>query len=369
MRDLKIIVPENFYDFGLKINKHINEIRNTNNNYLVGIDLVRFNNGEGKAVIKETIRDNDIYILSDVSNYNVSYKYYGREHYMSPDEHFQDIKRILSAECGHGVKRTVIMPYLYESRQDKKDSRESLDCANSLQELKNMGVNEIVTCDVHNKGIMNAIPNLAFENVYLTDMLLLDILTNENIDDFSKIICISPDEGAMKRARVFSELLGNVPIGSFYKQRDYTQVIDGKNPIVDHRFLGPSDMEGKLAIVVDDMIASGGSILDTASSLKKLGVEKIFLVVTFALFTSGVDKFDKLYKEGIIDRVYATNVNYVPDEYLNKPWFKSVDCSYKLAYLISELNYGHSIGDLISCKEDVAKKILEIRKGSEYEKE
>lgn len=364
MKDLKIIVPENFYDFGLKINKSINEIRNTNNNYLVGVDLVRFNNGEGKAIIKETIRDNDIYILSDVSNYDVSYKYYGREHYMSPDEHFQDIKRILSAECGHGAKRTVIMPYLYESRQDKKDARESLDCANSLQELKNMGVNEIVTCDVHNKGIMNAIPNLAFENVYLTDMLLLDILVNEKIDDFKKIICISPDEGAMKRARVFSELLGNVPIGSFYKQRDYTQVIDGKNPIVDHRFLGPSDMEGKYAIVVDDMIASGGSILDTAQSLKKLGVEKVFLVVTFALFTAGVDKFDDYYEKNIIDRVYATNVNYVPDEYLNKPWFKSVDCSHKLAYLISELNYGHSIGDLISCKEDVAKKISEIRKES-----
>lgn len=369
MKDLKIIVPDNFYDFGVLINKHINEIRNTNNNYLVGLDLVRFNNGEGNAIIKETIRDNDIYILSDVSNYNISYKYYGKDHYMSPDEHFQDIKRILSAECGHGAKRTVIMPYLYESRQDKKDSRESLDCANALQELRNMGVNEIVTCDVHNKGIMNAVPNLAFENVYLTDMLLLDILTNEKIDDFNKLICISPDEGAMKRARVFSEMLGNVPIGSFYKQRDYTKVIDGKNPIVDHRFLGPSEMEGKYAIVVDDMIASGGSIIDTAESLKKLGVEKIFLVVTFALFTGGVDKFDNYYKKGIIDRVYASNVNYVPEEYKDRKWFKSVDCSHKLAYLISELNYGHSIGDLISCKEDIAKKINEIRKEKTYEKE
>ena len=230
MSNLKIIVPENFHEFGEKVNKHINEIRVTNDNYLVDVDLVRFNNGEGKAVIKETIRDKDLYILSDVSNYDVFYNYYGRRHYMSPDEHFQDIKRILSAECGHASKRTVIMPYLYESRQDKKDSRESLDCANSLQELRNMGVNEIVTCDVHNKGVMNAIPNLAFENMYLGDMLILDLLTNEKITDFDKIMCISPDEGAMKRARFFSELLGNVPIGSFYKQRDYTKVEMVKNP-------------------------------------------------------------------------------------------------------------------------------------------
>lgn len=362
MSELKIVVPENFREFGKKVNKQINEIRATNDNYLVDVDLVRFNNGEGKAVIKETIRDKDLYILSDVSNYDISYNYYGRTHYMSPDEHFQDIKRILSAECGHALKRTVIMPYLYESRQDKKDSRESLDCANSLQELKNMGVNEIVTCDVHNKSIMNAIPNLAFENMYLGDMLILDLLINEKIIDFDKIMCISPDEGAMKRARFFSELLGNVPIGSFYKQRDYTKIVDGKNPIVDHRFLGPSDMSGKYAVVVDDMIASGSSILDTAMLLKKLGVEKIYLMVTFALFTNGVKKFDEYFEKGIIDRVYASNVCYVPEIYQNREWFKLVDCSHKLAYLISELNYGHSIGELINCKEDVAIKIKKLRR-------
>lgn len=361
MRDLKIIVPDNFKEFGEKVNDHIKEIRNTNDNYLVDIDLVRFNNGEGKAVIKETIRDKDLYILSDVSNYDIWYNYYGRRHYMSPDEHFQDIKRILSAECGHASKRTIIMPYLYESRQDKKDSRESLDCATSLKELECMGVNEIVTCDVHNKGVMNAVPSMAFENMYLGDMLILDLLTHEEIDDFGKIICISPDEGAMKRARFFSELLGNVQIGSFYKQRDYTKVIDGKNPIVDHRFLGPSDMEGKYAIVVDDMIASGGSILDTADALKKLGVKKIYLMVTFALFTSGIDKFTEYYKKGIIDRVYASNVCYVPDNIKKEEWFKSVDCSYKIANLISELNYGHSIGELINCKTDTAVKIEKLR--------
>lgn len=365
MSDLKIIVPENFKEFGEKVNEHIKELRNSNDNYLIDIDLVRFNNGEGKVVIKETIRDKDLYILSDVSNYDISYKFYGREHYMSPDEHFTDIKRILSAECGHASKRTVIMPYLYESRQDKKDSRESLDCAVALKELEYMGVNEIVTCDVHNKGVMNAVPNMAFENMYLGDILLLNLLKNEEIDDFDKFICVSPDEGAMKRARFFSDMLGNVPIGSFYKQRDYTKVVNGKNPIVDHRFLGPSDMEGKYAIVVDDMIASGGSILDTASSLKKLGVARVYLIVTFALFTEGVDKFKEYYKKGIIDRVYASNVSYIPNYIKEMEWFKSVDCSYKIANLINELNYGKSVGELISGRNETAVKIKKLRREHE----
>ena len=365
MRELKIIVPENFKEFGEKVNKHIQEIRKSSDNYLIDVSLVRFNNGEGKVVIKETLRDKDLYIMSDVSNYDVSYKYYGREHYMSPDEHFMDIKRILSAECGHAAKRTVVMPYLYQSRQDKKDARESLDCAFALQELESMGVNEIVTCDVHNKSVMNAVPSMAFENMYLGDIMLWDLLNYEKIRDFSKFVCISPDEGAMKRARFFSDLLGNVDIGSFYKQRDYTKVVNGKNPIIDHRFLGPSDMNGKYTIIADDMIASGGSILDTAESIKKLGVEKIFLIVTFALFTEGVEKFEEAYKNGIIDRVYASNVSYVPDYIKEMEWFRSVDCSEKIASIISELNYGNSIGELISGRVETAVKIKKLRK--EYE--
>ena len=365
MNNLKIIVPENFREFGEKVNEHIKEIRKTNDNYLVDLNLVRFTNGEGKAVINESIRDTDLYILSDVSNYDVSYISYGRTHYMGADEHFQDIKRILSAECGHAHKRTIVMPYLYESRQDKKDSRESLDCAMSLRELEMMGANEIITCDVHNRGIVNAVPNMAFENVYLGDRLLLDLLVNEKITDFSKIICVSPDEGAMKRARFFSDLLGNVPIGSFYKQRDYTQVVNGTNPIIDHKFLGPSDMKGKYALVVDDMIASGGSILETAKELKDLGVEKIYLMVTFALLNNGIEKFQKYYDNGMFDRLYASNVSYVPDEYKKLEWFRSVDCSYKIANLISELNYGHSIGDLISCETETAIAIEKLRTDDE----
>lgn len=362
MSELKIIVPDNFKEFGERVNRHIQEIRNSNDNYLIDVSLVRFNNGEGKAVIKESIRDKDLYIMSDVSNYDISYNYYGRTHYMSPDEHFMDIKRILSAECGHATKRTIVMPYLYQSRQDKKDSRESLDCAMALKELEYMGVNEIVTCDVHNKSIMNAVPNMAFENMYLGDIMLLDLIEREKIRDFSKFVCISPDEGAMKRARFFSDLLGNVDIGSFYKQRDYTKVINGKNPIIDHRFLGPSDMAGKYVIVADDMIASGGSIIDTAEAIKKLGVEKIFLIVTFALFTEGVSKFEEAYEKGIIDRVYASNVSYVPDYIKEMEWFRSVDCSEKIANIISELNYGNSIGELISGRVETAVKIKKLRR-------
>lgn len=363
--ELKIIVPDNFKDFGERVNNHINDIRQTDNNYLVDVDLVRFNNGEGKAVIKESIRDKDLYILSDVSNYDISYEFFGRKHYMSPDEHFMDIKRILSAECGHANKRTVVMPYLYSGRQDKKDSRESLDCAMSLIELEAMGVNEMVTCDVHNKAVMNAIPNMAFENVYLGDIMILDLINYEGLTNFDNIMCISPDEGAMKRARFFSDMLGNVPIGSFYKQRDYSRVVNGKNPIIDHRFLGPSDMNGKIAIVTDDMIASGGSILDTAESLKKIGVSKVYLLVTFALFTEGVAKFNEYYEKGIIDRVYATNVSHVPDEIKNMAWFRSVDCSRKIASIISALNYGYSIGELISGRTDAAIKIKKLRRNYE----
>ena len=365
MRELKIIVPENFKKFGEKVNKHINKMRDTDINYLTDIDLVRFNDGEGKAVIKDSMRDKDLYILTDVTNHDIAYKCFGKMHYMSRDEHFQDIKRILSAECGHAAKRTIIMPYLYQGRQDKKDSRESLDCAVALQELEHLGANEIVTCDVHNKGVMNAVPNLAFENVYLGDMLLWDLLRNERIN-FNDVVFISPDSGAVSRTNFFADLIGGAPVGTFTKQRDYSVVIDGKNPIVDHRFLGPSDMSGKVAIVTDDMIASGGSILDTAESLKRIGANRIYLMVTFALFTSGIEKFQYYYDKGIIDRVYASDVCYVPDEIKNMDWFNSVDCSDRLAYIINELNYGRSIGNIIKGNTtEAAVKIKKLRR--EYE--
>ena len=325
MSELKIIVPENFKEMGSKINTHIQALRNTQDNYLVDIDLVRFNNGEGKALINETIREKDVYIISDVTNYDITYEAFGKTHNMMPDEHYQDIKRILSAICGHAKKITLIMPYMYQSRQDKKSGRESLDCAVALQELVKSGVNEVITFDIHNSGICNAIPDIAFENIYATDEMLFNLITKENISS-KNLVVVSPDEGAMKRASLLSDMLGGIPIASFYKQRDYTKLENGHHPIIEHRFLGPDSLEGKDVIVADDMIASGGSLLDTSERLKKLKANRIFLIATFALFTNGPDKFDLFYKKKYFDRVYATNLSYVPENIRKKEWFTLIDC-------------------------------------------
>ena len=362
MSDLKIIVADNYKEFGQKVNEHINKERKTNKNYIIDTDFVRFNNGEGKVVIKESVRDVDLYILTDVSNYDITYEAFGRTHYMMPDEHYQDIKRILAAECGHATKRTLIMPYLYESRQDKKSARESLDCAVALQELRNLGINETVTCDVHNIAVMNAIPLKAFENVYLTDNILSDVVKLEKLTENDNLICISPDEGAMSRTIHYSSVLGSTPVAQFYKQRDYTKVVDGKNPIKEHKFLGPSSLEGMTCIVTDDMIASGGSMLDAAKKLKDLGAEKIILIVTFALFTAGTKKFEEAYQKGYFNRVYATNASYIPQSIKDKEWFHEVDCSKRIAHIISELNYGHSIGEVIEGRDGLVFKVRKKEK-------
>ena len=365
MKELKIIVPENCRELGDAVLSHLRDIRQDNEEYVKFMDkhgLIRFNNGEGKCVIDESLRDKDLYILSDVSNRSIKYNLCGEEHIISPDEHFMDILRILSAECGHASKRTLIMPYLYSSRQDRKEHRESLDCAMSLQWLVNMGVDEIVTCDVHNKGVMNAIPKTPFENVYLTDTMLTDLILTEEIFDYENIICISPDEGAMKRARFFSEVIDNATMAAFYKYRDQ-KVTNGNAKVREHKFLGdPNELIGKIAIVTDDMIDTGGSILDTAKQLKKLGVDKVYLVTTFAFFSKGIDKFNKYYEYGYLDRVYATNLAYVPKEAKESPWFKMVDCSKNIATIINELNHGRSIGEVIKGRDAVLKRVREIRK-------
>ena len=361
MKELKIIVPENCSEFGELLCEHLKTIRGIDEEYIIPVKNIRFNNGEGKCVIDESIRDKDLYILSDVTNDSVVYKMRGCEHRMGPDEHFMDIVRILSAECGHASKRTLIMPYLYSSRQDRKEARESLDCATSLQWLVSMGVNEIVTCDVHNKGVMNAIPSVPFENMYLTGTMLEAWLTRENIIEKEDIICISPDEGAMKRARFFSEVLDNAKMGSFYKYRSQ-QITDGNGQIKEHRFLGEAeDLIGRTAIVTDDMIDTGGSILDTAKQLKELGADKVYLMATFAFFSKGIEKFNKYYECGYFDKVYSTNLVYVSPEVKNQPWFELVDCSYNIAYIISELNYGRSIGEVIKGRDDVLRKVRKIR--------
>ena len=362
MRDLRIIVPDNFINFGNKVNDNINKIKNSSENYIIRPNLIRFNNGEGKSIIESSIRGKDTYIISDVTNYSITYKCQVGKHHMMPDEHFQDLKRIINATCGHAYKITVVMPYLYQSRQDKRNGRESLDLAMALGELAHYGVKELITADVHNKAACdNASLKMPINNFYCSDDIILGILKNENIN-FSNVMVVSPDFGAMQRANFYASMLGGVPLGIFYKQRDYSKVSDGKNPIMNHKFLYEGDITFKDVIVVDDMIGSGGSILDSARQLKKRHAGKVILAATFGLFTKGYEDFDKAYKEKIFDRVYVTNLNYIPEEIKNKEWIRIVDCSMKVASIICNINENKSIGNLLNAKEETKEKIKKLNK-------
>ena len=354
---LKLIVPKNFEEFGKKVNNHINLIRKTNENYIVDMDLVRFNNGEGKCVLEESVRNMDIYILTDVGNYDITYKMQRGVHHMMPDEHYQDLKRIISAMAGHARKITLVMPYLYQGRQDKRSLRESLDCAMALQELERYNVSELITIDAHNQLVANAIPNkMTFSNGYVTGEIVLSILENENID-INNLFIVGPDGGSRTKAKFLADILGGIRYGNFDKRRDYTKVEGGNNPIVYHEFFGPEDLTGMDIIVVDDMIDSGGSLLDTAQKLKGRGAEHIYLMSTFALFSKGIGLFKLAYERGLFDKIYTTNLSYVPEEYLEMPWLESVDCSLKVANIIDNLNNGNSIKELLDDKKDTAQKI------------
>lgn len=361
-KKLKLIVPENFIEFGKRVNNHINLIRDTKENYIVDMNLIRFNNGEGKCSLGESVRNMDIYIMTDIGNYDITYKAQRGVHHMMPDEHYQDLKRIISAIGGHAGKITLVMPLLYQSRQDKRSSRESLDCAMALQELENYNISELVTFDAHNPMVANAIPNkMTFSNGYATGEIVLRILQEENVD-MNNLFIVSPDEGARAKAKFLADILGGIKYGNFDKRRDYTKVEDGKNPIVYHEFIGPSDLTGMDIIVVDDMIASGASLIDTAKQLKERGAEHIYLMCTFALFTKGIENFDKAYNEGLFDRIYSTNLTYVPQEYKDMPWFYSVDCSEKVATIIDDLNNGRSIRETLNGKQQTAYKIKTLKK-------
>lgn len=361
-KKLKLIIPNNFIEFGRRVNNHINIIRDTKENYIVDMQLDRFNNGEGKCVLGESVRDQDVYIMTDIGNYDITYKAQRGVHHMMPDEHYQDLKRIISAIGGHANRLTIIMPLLYQSRQDKRSSRESLDCAMALQELERFNISEIVTFDAHNPMVANAIPNkMAFSNGYATSDMILNMLNNESID-IDKLFIVSPDEGARSRAKFLADILGGIKYGNFDKRRDYTKIEDGKNPIVYHEFIGPSDLTGMDIIVVDDMVASGASLIDTAKKLKERGAEHIYLMTTFALFTKGVESFDIAYNEGVFNKLYSTNLTYVPEEYKQLPWFHSVDCSSKIAHIISDLNDGKSIRMLLNGREETAQKIKSLKR-------
>lgn len=352
MNDLRLIVLDNIDEVGQNVNNHLKEINNTNEDYIIPIKRDRFSNGEGKISINGTIRDKDIYILSDVGNYNITYDMHGFTHHMAPDEHFQDIKRVISAISGYATKITLIMPLLYESRQHKRKGKESLDCALALQELESLGVNHIVTFDVHDPNVGNAIPNLPFENFYVAHEILNDLIDNEDINN---LLVVSPDMGAMERARYFAEMLG-VDVGVFYKRRDLSKVVNGKNPIVEHVYLG-TDVKDKNVIVVDDMIASGSSMIEVAKDLKAKGAKKVYLVATFALLTEGPEIFINAYKEGLFDKLYSTNLSYVSEKIKNENWYFNVDVSEKLARIINTMHKHESLKPLFNGKKEIIEKI------------
>ncbi len=316
--------------------------------YIISTSVPRFGTGEAKGMIKDSVRGYDLYLLVDVTNHSITYKIAGQVNHMSPDDHYSDLKRIIAAAGGKARRITAIIPFLYESRQHKRTSRESLDCALALQELIAMGVDNIITFDAHDPRVQNAIPLKGFETVQPAYQFIKGILNNvkDLKIDSDHLMIISPDEGGTNRAVYLATVLG-VNMGMFYKRRDYSKIVDGRNPIVAHEFLG-TDLTGKDVIIVDDMISSGESMIDVATELKKRKANRIFVVSTFGLFTNGMEKFDKAVEEGTIYRVVTTNLCYQSPELLSRPYYISCDMSKYIAYIIDTLNHDSSISDLLN---------------------
>lgn len=357
---------------GKKINDYIVEWRNERenehkstiafskyqrDNYILKTSVPRFGSGEAKGVILESVRGYDLYILVDVCNHSLTYNLCGKTNHMSPDDHYQDLKRIIAAVGGKARRITVIMPFLYESRQHKRSGRESLDCALALKELVSMGVDNIITFDAHDPRVQNAIPLNGFETVQPVYQFIKALLNN--VDDLKidseNMMIISPDEGAMGRAVYYSNVLG-LDMGMFYKRRDYSRIVDGRNPIVAHEFLG-SSVEGKDVFIIDDMISSGESMLDVARELKKRKAKRIFLASTFGLFTNGMGKFDEAHEAGLFDKILTTNLVYQSPELLSRDYYINVDMSKYIALMIDTLNHDSSISDLLNPVDRINKKV------------
>lgn len=333
--------------------------------YLINSRVPRFGSGEAKGILGESVRGKDLYLMVDVCNYSVTYSLSGRTNHMSPDDHFQNLKRIIAAIGGKGRRINVIMPFLYESRQHKRSSRESLDCALALQELVRMGVDNIITFDAHDPRVQNAIPLSGFETVPAIYQFVKNLLARvKDLQiDADHMMTISPDEGATSRAIYMSNVLG-LDMGMFYKRRDYTRIVNGRNPIVAHEFLG-SSVEGKDVIILDDMISSGDSMLDVAKQLKTRKAKRIFAAATFGLFTNGMEKFDKAYEEGLIDGILTTNLIYQSPELLKRPYYISCDMSKYIALIIETLNHDGSISDILDPSERIQNVLRKYRKGEE----
>lgn len=365
---LGIISMESSKELGNLVNDYLVQWRNetkgddlssllfpgyTRDSYLISSSCSRFSSGEGKAVINDSVRGYDLFIISDIFNYSIRYKMFGMDVPMSPDDHYQDIKRVISAVSGKAARINLIMPMLYEGRQHKRMSRESLDCAIALQELARLGVENIITFDAHDPRVQNAIPLKGFENVFPNYQIIKALLNSEKdlVVDRSKMMIVSPDEGGINRSLYYSNILG-LDLGLFYKRRDYSRIVNGRNPIVSHEFLGDS-VEGKDILIVDDMLSSGESTLDIAKELKRRKANRIYIATTFALFTEGLDEFNSYYEQGIITKVLSTNLTYRKPELRAAPWYIDVDMSKFIAYLIDTLNHNQSISSLLDPSEKI----------------
>ena len=333
--------------------------------FLIDAKVPRFGSGEAKGIINDSVRGMDIYLMVDVCNYSLTYSLTGHENHMSPDDHYQNLKRVIAAIGGKARRLNVIMPFLYESRQHKRSSRESLDCALALQELVRMGVDNIITFDAHDPRVQNAIPLNGFETVRPTYQFIKGLLRNfKHLQiDCDHMMAISPDEGATERAIYLANML-NLDMGMFYKRRDYTKIVNGRNPIVAHEFLG-SSVEGKDVIILDDMISSGDSILDVARQLKQRKARRIFAAATFGLFTNGLEKFDKAYEDGLIDAILTTNLIYQTPELLERPYYISCEMSKYIALMIDTLNHDGSISSILNPNERIQNVLEKYKRGEE----
>ena len=353
-------------------NQHIGDVvfnGYVRDNYIINTNVPRFGSGEAKGIITESVRGKDLYLMVDVLNYNVTYSLTGNVNHMSPDDHFQNLKRVIAAIGGKSRRINIIMPFLYESRQHKRNGRESLDCALALQELVRMGVDNIITFDAHDPRVQNAIPLNGFETVPPTYQFIKSLLgTVKDLQiDSDHMMAISPDEGGTHRAIYLANVLG-LDMGMFYKRRDYTRIVNGRNPIVAHEFLG-SSVEGKDVIIIDDMISSGDSIIEVAKELKRRKANRIFAAATFGLFTNGLDRFDKAYEEGLIHGVLTTNLIYRTPNLLSKPYYIDCDMSKYIALLIDTLNHDGSISTLLSPNERIQHVLQVYKNGGEIERE